>query len=95
METTENGVIDGEVKELTSIRCPLMSSGFTLPNGWCYRFRQNGKDLFTDDLYAEDYASTTGGGAFTGIPLVTTNNILQIRQFVRDRLSYADTLINS
>ena len=47
------------------------------------------------DLYAEDYASTTGDGAFTGIPLVTTNNILQIRQFVRDRLSYADSLINS
>lgn len=43
------GVIGGEIKELTSIRCPLMSSGFTQPNGWCYRFRQNGKDLFTDD----------------------------------------------
>ena len=42
------GVVDGEVKELTSIRCPLMSSGFTQPNGWCYHFRQNGKDLFTD-----------------------------------------------
>ena len=47
------------------------------------------------DLYAEDCASTTGNGAFTGIPLATTNNILQIREFVRDRLSYADTLINS
>lgn len=47
------------------------------------------------DLYAEDYASTTGNGAFTGIPLAATNNILQIREFVRDRLSYADTLINS
>lgn len=43
------GVIDGEVKELTSMRCPLMSSGFTQPNGWCYRFRQNGKNLFTND----------------------------------------------
>lgn len=43
------GVVDGEVKELTSIRCPLMSSGFTQPNGWCYKFRQNGKDLFTDE----------------------------------------------
>lgn len=43
------GVIDGEVKELTSIRCPLMSSGFTQLNGWCYRFRQNGKNFFTDE----------------------------------------------
>lgn len=43
------GVIDGEVKELTSMRCPCMSSGFTQPNGWCYLFRQNGKNLFTDD----------------------------------------------
>lgn len=42
------GVVDGEVKELTSIRCPLMSSGFTQSNGWCHHFRQNGKDLFTD-----------------------------------------------
>ncbi len=47
------------------------------------------------DLYAEDYANTTGNGAFTGIPLATTNNILQIRKFVRDRLAYADVLINS
>lgn len=43
------GVIDGEVKELTSMRCPLMSSGFTQPNGWCYHFRQNGKNFFTDE----------------------------------------------
>ena len=42
------GVIDGEVKELTSMRCPLMSSGFTQPNGWCYHFRQNGNNLFTN-----------------------------------------------
>lgn len=43
------GVVDGEVKELTAMRCPLMSSGFTQPNGWCYRFRQNGKNLFTNE----------------------------------------------
>jgi len=43
------GVIDGEVKELTSMRCPLMSSGFTQSNGWCYHFRQNGKSLFTNE----------------------------------------------
>ena len=43
--------------------------------------------------YAEDYASTTGNGAFTGIPLKDTNNILQIRQFVIDRLAYVDSQI--
>lgn len=41
-------------------------------------------------LYAEDYAETTGGGAFTGIPLVETNNILQIRDYVGKRLAYVD-----
>lgn len=44
-------------------------------------------------VYAEDYASTTGGGAFTSIPLKDTNNILQIRQFVVDRLAYVDSMI--
>lgn len=46
-------------------------------------------------VYAEDYASTTGGGAFTGIPLKDTNNIQQIRQFVVDRLAYVDSQILS
>lgn len=46
-------------------------------------------------LYAEDYAETTGGGDFTEIPLVETNNIQQIRQFVIDRLAYVDAQILS
>jgi hypothetical protein len=41
-------------------------------------------------LYEEDYAETTGGGAFVNIPLVDTNNILQIRDYVRKRLAYVD-----
>lgn len=41
-------------------------------------------------LYEEDYAETTGGGLFTGIPLVSENNILQIRDFVVKRLAYVD-----
>ncbi len=41
-------------------------------------------------LYAEDFAETTGDGAFTGIPLVNENNILQIRDFIIDRLAYVD-----
>lgn len=46
----------------------------------------------------EDYASTTAGGAFTGMAdiaggNVNTNNIQQIRQFLRDRLAYVDSLM--
>lgn len=44
-------------------------------------------------LYAEDYAVTTGNGEFTDIPLVDTNNVQQIRQFVVDRLAYVDSQI--
>lgn len=41
-------------------------------------------------IVAEDYAATTGGGAFTEIPSATVNNIQQIRQYVVDRLSWSD-----
>ena len=41
-------------------------------------------------LYVEEYAETTGDGAFTEIPLVDTNNIQQIRQFIVNRLAYVD-----
>ena len=44
-------------------------------------------------LYEEDYASTTGGGEFTGIPMHTDDHKLQIRQFVIDRLAYVDSMI--
>ena len=44
-------------------------------------------------LYAEDYAETTAGGAFINIPLKEENNILQIRQFVHDRLAYVDGML--
>jgi hypothetical protein len=43
-----------------------------------------------DGLLAEDYAGTTGGGAFSGIPHKTTNNIQQIRDFVAQRTQYMD-----
>lgn len=43
-----------------------------------------------DGLLEEDYASTTGGGAFTGIPYKTENSIQQIRNFVAQRLPYMD-----
>ncbi len=46
-------------------------------------------------LYEEDYASTTGGGNFTDIPLASTNNIQQIRAFVVDRFAYMDAQIEA
>ena len=46
-----------------------------------------------DGLLAEDYASTTGGGAFTGIPYKTENTIQQIRNFVAQRIPYMDEVI--
>lgn len=47
---------------------------------------------------AEDYASTTASGSFTGMSSiaggnVSTNNIQQIRAFAHDRLAYVDTLL--
>ena len=54
---------------------------------WC--------DVSSAELMAQDYASTTGGGAFTGIPQKTTNNYDQISAYVTARLAYVDTQINS
>lgn len=43
-------------------------------------------------LYAEDYASTTGNGQFTNIPLKSEDHVQQIRTFVKNRLAYTDSL---
>lgn len=50
-------------------------------------------DIVPAELVKEDYASTTGGGAFTGIPSKDTNNIQQIRGYAVDRLKYCDAFI--
>ena len=47
------------------------------------------------ELIAEDYAATTGKGAFQGIPSRTTNNIQQIRNYITERSSYADIMLNT
>lgn len=47
------------------------------------------------DIVKEDYASTTANGAYTGIPSKTTNNIQQIRNYIKARLEYCDSYINS
>lgn len=51
-------------------------------------------DVCPLDLVKEDYASTTGGGAFTAIPSQNTNNIQQIRDYLVNRYKYVDTLLN-
>lgn len=54
-------------------------------------------ERFTDiaplELVKEDYASTTAEGKFTGIPLQSTNNIQQIREFAVKRWNYIDEYI--
>lgn len=56
-------------------------------------------ERFTDiapiELVKEDYASTTGGGKFTGIPSKDTNNIQQIRKYIVDRYAYCDMYMAS
>ena len=48
-----------------------------------------------DGLLEEDFASTTGGGAFTGIPYQSENNIQQLRNFVAARLPYMDDQVSA
>ena len=44
-------------------------------------------------IVEEDYASTTGGGAFTGIPSQSTNHIQQIRAFALARQVWTDEYV--
>lgn len=50
-------------------------------------------DIVSCDLVAEDYASTTAGGAFTAIPSQSTNNIQQIRAFVVERHNWLNNYL--
>lgn len=50
-------------------------------------------DIAPAELVKEDYASTTGGGRFTGIPSQTTNNIQQIRAFALARQAWTDEYV--
>jgi len=50
-------------------------------------------DIAPAELVKEDYASTTGGGKFTGIPSKTTNHIQQIRAFALERLAWVDAYV--
>lgn len=50
-------------------------------------------DIAPAELVKEDYASTTGGGKFTGIPSKDTNNIQQIRAFALERQAWTDEYV--
>ena len=52
-------------------------------------------DIAPAELVKEDYASTTGGGKFTGIPSQTTNNIQQLRAFALARQQWCDAYIRA
>ena len=51
--------------------------------------------IMPKELVEDDYASTTAGGAFTGIPSKNITSIQQIRNFVAERLTVVDSQIAS
>lgn len=52
-------------------------------------------DIAPSELVKEDYASTTGGGKFMGIPSQSTNNIQQIRAYANARLVWTDNYVSN
>ena len=50
-------------------------------------------DIAPAELVKEDYAPSTGGGKFTGIPSQSTNNIQQIRAFALARQAWTDEYV--
>ena len=70
----------------------LKSGAMSIPN--IINHFERFMDVCPLDLVKEDYASTTGDGAFTAIPSQSTNNIQQIRDYLVNRYQYVDTLLN-
>lgn len=79
--------------ELQSRWAELRGGPLSIPNV-INRFRDF-YDITPNHLIAEDYASTTAGGAFTGIPNKTTCTIQQIQNFVTARHAWMDGYINA
>lgn len=52
-------------------------------------------DIAPEELVKEDYATTTGGGAFTAIPLKSACNVQQIRNYAAARHSWCDNYVAS
>lgn len=51
-------------------------------------------DIAPEALVKEDYATTTGGGAYTGIPSKTSCTLQQIRNFAAARRSWCDAYVS-
>ena len=56
---------------------------------------ENFMQSMTSDLIKEDYASTTAGGAYSGIPSVAKNNLPQIRNFALARQIWTDAYVSA
>lgn len=80
-------------EELQARWAELRSGALTIEN-IINRFERF-TDIAPSELVKEDYASTTGGGKFTGIPSQTTNNIQQIRSFALARLAWTDEYVSA
>ena len=78
-------------EELQTRWAELKSGALSIEN-IINRFEQF-TDIAPAELVKEDYASTTGGGSFTGIPSQSTNNIQQIRAFALARHTWTDEYV--
>ena len=56
---------------------------------------ENFMEYMPQELVKEDYASTTAGGAYSGIPSVVKNNLQQIRNFAAARQAWTDAYVNA
>ena len=56
---------------------------------------ENFMEYMPQELVKEDYASTTAGGAYSGIPSIAKNNLQQIRNFAAARQAWTDAYINA
>lgn len=54
---------------------------------------ENFMEYMPQELVKEDYASTTAGGAYSGIPSIAKNNLQQIRNFAAARQVWTDAYI--
>lgn len=50
-------------------------------------------DVIPNDLYTEDFASTTAAGAFVNIPSKSTNTLQKLREVIVERMAYCDKQI--
>ena len=56
---------------------------------------ENFMEYMPQELVKEDYASTTAGGAYSGIPSIAKNNLQQIRNFAAARQAWTDDYVNA